>query len=146
MKLSYILEMLAAAELSNLHLVDNEQFIIRPEKMPIVIRCINSGLNDIHTRFLLRKNIIDVPIIAGEDTYTITADDFIEILDVKYNEDTLDSPRDYTLLDVNKLKFKRNLGILGILSVEYKAKHRVCLLYTSPSPRDRQKSRMPSSA
>ena len=26
------------------------------------------------------------------------------------------------------------------------AKYRVCLLYTSPSPRDRQKSRMPSSA
>ena len=26
------------------------------------------------------------------------------------------------------------------------AAHRVCLLYTSPSPRDRQKSRMPSSA
>ena len=25
-------------------------------------------------------------------------------------------------------------------------KHRICLLYTSPSPRDRQKSRMPSSA
>ena len=24
--------------------------------------------------------------------------------------------------------------------------HRICLLYTSPSPRDRQKSRMPSSA
>ena len=26
------------------------------------------------------------------------------------------------------------------------ARHDVCLLYTSPSPRDRQKSRMPSSA
>ena len=26
------------------------------------------------------------------------------------------------------------------------AKHPACLLYTSPSPRDRQKSRMPSSA
>ena len=26
------------------------------------------------------------------------------------------------------------------------AKHKLCLLYTSPSPRDRQKSRMPSSA
>ena len=24
--------------------------------------------------------------------------------------------------------------------------HQICLLYTSPSPRDRQKSRMPSSA
>ena len=31
-------------------------------------------------------------------------------------------------------------------SVEEIAKHSVCLLYTSPSPRDRQKSRMPSSA
>ena len=29
---------------------------------------------------------------------------------------------------------------------EYKSKSEVCLLYTSPSPRDRQKSRMPSSA
>ena len=26
------------------------------------------------------------------------------------------------------------------------AQHHICLLYTSPSPRDRQKSRMPSSA
>ena len=25
-------------------------------------------------------------------------------------------------------------------------RHKICLLYTSPSPRDRQKSRMPSSA
>ena len=30
--------------------------------------------------------------------------------------------------------------------VEVKRGVRVCLLYTSPSPRDRQKSRMPSSA
>ena len=29
---------------------------------------------------------------------------------------------------------------------DFKAKSNVCLLYTSPSPRDRQKSRMPSSA
>ena len=29
---------------------------------------------------------------------------------------------------------------------QYKIQYRVCLLYTSPSPRDRQKSRMPSSA
>ena len=32
------------------------------------------------------------------------------------------------------------------LRVEPKALHPGCLLYTSPSPRDRQKSRMPSSA
>ena len=28
----------------------------------------------------------------------------------------------------------------------FKGEYRFCLLYTSPSPRDRQKSRMPSSA
>ena len=32
-------------------------------------------------------------------------------------------------------------GALAFLKAEYR-----CLLYTSPSPRDRQKSRMPSSA
>ena len=31
-------------------------------------------------------------------------------------------------------------------SIEHAANAKVCLLYTSPSPRDRQKSRMPSSA
>ena len=30
--------------------------------------------------------------------------------------------------------------------VEFAAQYGICLLYTSPSPRDRQKSRMPSSA
>ena len=29
---------------------------------------------------------------------------------------------------------------------EFAFKYNICLLYTSPSPRDRQKSRMPSSA
>jgi len=38
-----------------------------------------------------------------------------------------------------------HLGI-RILSVSYKDLHRGCLLYTSPSPRDRTRSRMPSSA
>ena len=38
-------------------------------------------------------------------------------------------------------------GLTGIdLSDEYNNFPETCLLYTSPSPRDRQKSRMPSSA
>ena len=32
------------------------------------------------------------------------------------------------------------------LLLKFKDRHERCLLYTSPSPRDRQKSRMPSSA
>ena len=36
---------------------------------------------------------------------------------------------------------------LDLLKLKQKARQKViCLLYTSPSPRDRQKSRMPSSA
>ena len=34
----------------------------------------------------------------------------------------------------------------GKPETEREAKSRICLLYTSPSPRDRQKARMPSSA
>ena len=42
--------------------------------------------------------------------------------------------------DVNKSSIKK------LISKKAKATNSFCLLYTSPSPRDRQKSRMPSSA
>ena len=37
-------------------------------------------------------------------------------------------------------------GACGNPSSHYSVGYEACLLYTSPSPRDRQKSRMPSSA
>ena len=39
-----------------------------------------------------------------------------------------------------------SLSAMNIKEFKKKGKNWVCLLYTSPSPRDRQKSRMPSSA
>ena len=39
-----------------------------------------------------------------------------------------------------------NVSGRGLVDVVEDIKRKVCLLYTSPSPRDRQKSRMPSSA
>ena len=50
--------------------------------------------------------------------------------------------RKYTWIEVYKraVKFASALSKIGI------GKGDTCLLYTSPSPRDRQKSRMPSSA
>ena len=36
--------------------------------------------------------------------------------------------------------------LVGLVGGEHDGPALVCLLYTSPSPRDRQKSRMPSSA
>ena len=43
--------------------------------------------------------------------------------------------------DLRDAKIAREIGWLTFLK-----NYRICLLYTSPSPRDRQKSRMPSSA
>ena len=50
----------------------------------------------------------------------------------------LQSPEDLSVVDVQPLLVTRL--VLSYLT------NGACLLYTSPSPRDRQKSRMPSSA
>ena len=47
------------------------------------------------------------------------------------------------LICSNSLKAERPDSASGLLKIEMRM---ICLLYTSPSPRDRQKSRMPSSA
>ena len=39
-----------------------------------------------------------------------------------------------------------NVSVHSNRKMTYQQAMRICLLYTSPSPRDRQKSRMPSSA
>ena len=60
-------------------------------------------------------------------------------LDESSKLDQLDKSIDYSeaIKAVKKLSFE-----IKCLTIEYFS----CLLYTSPSPRDRQKSRMPSSA
>ena len=50
-------------------------------------------------------------------------------------------------LNISKSKLYRNIkNTSGVSANQLIRKLRICLLYTSPSPRDRQKSRMPSSA
>ena len=55
---------------------------------------------------------------------------------------TIESPNNLNLNAVN-VAISTNVSIGGTLTVSGNVS---CLLYTSPSPRDRQKSRMPSSA
>ena len=51
----------------------------------------------------------------------------------------------YKQLRENINDFKKNFKSISPL-ICFAIKSNTCLLYTSPSPRDRQKSRMPSSA
>ena len=46
----------------------------------------------------------------------------------------------------NKAQDKDNSSKISVSAQPFKVEDDTCLLYTSPSPRDRQKSRMPSSA
>ena len=49
-------------------------------------------------------------------------------------------------LDKKKMKEKAKKFVGGDKEEKRARVSKICLLYTSPSPRDRQKSRMPSSA
>ena len=68
------------------------------------------------------------------------------VVDVQFEGEL---PEILTALEVNNsgnkliLEVAQHLGENGVRTI---AMDSTCLLYTSPSPRDRQKSRMPSSA
>ena len=68
---------------------------------------------------------------------------------VQYLADKTLSPEATAVLDAGRVLWKAYFAYTDVRSVreQYKLNRAdVCLLYTSPSPRDRQKSRMPSSA
>ena len=84
-----------------------------------------------------------------------------EDLDSKEIKDDLENKRAYKLVDTCSAEFLSKTPYLystfGTSDDDSASKNkkvvvigsgpnRICLLYTSPSPRDRQKSRMPSSA
>ena len=45
-----------------------------------------------------------------------------------------------------QLTYESGMEPIGGAWIQFNIRYYICLLYTSPSPRDRQKSRMPSSA
>ena len=69
----------------------------------------------------------------------------------KYNMKHLLQPIDKVLKEGNQSmrwinQYEKGLSIEQIIKISIEDMIRSCLLYTSPSPRDREKSRMPSSA
>ena len=63
-------------------------------------------------------------------------------IDAQTRQEVKNQPFTYRFLNDRKI-FERNGQIYTVKKLN---NHKFCLLYTSPSPRDRQKSRMPSSA
>ena len=63
---------------------------------------------------------------------------------VKKYELKISSPS--PIIEFDEWYGEKNASVKGNPPRKYKAKAKGCLLYTSPSPRDRTRSRMPSSA
>ena len=64
----------------------------------------------------------------------------------KMNKSTLDKLNQNLTIQIESFSPEENLSDPSKLSGILTGINKNCLLYTSPSPRDRQKSRMPSSA
>lgn len=111
MKLSEIFMTLADSEVSNLGFVENGEIL--PESLPKILRAINLGLADIHTRFLLRKNRVTVDLVPDQMQYTIAEPDFVELLTSSL------SNIDKSLLSPNT--FYASVDAPTKITVEYKA-------------------------
>ena len=61
----------------------------------------------------------------------------------EYASDVLKANKLPALFDLSKIDFVDSSGLGALVQL---AKQCTCLLYTSPSPRDKRQSRMPSSA
>ena len=83
---------------------------------------------------LRSKNKFDKPILKASQTYK----DWRTLI-FKYS-----ATKEFELVNRDGKQYSADLYYIGC-SPET-ASYIICLLYTSPSPRDRQKSRMPSSA
>ena len=113
MKLSEIFAALGDGELSNLGIVTDG--VIDNDKLPKVMRNINLALADLHTRFILRKNVAEIEAVPEKTQYTIESPDFIEILNVSM------AGAENSLLKPNTLYLKVDSPTAVI--VQYKATH-----------------------
>ena len=103
--------------------------------------CLSRGLGDVYKR---QADLCGIVNGIDYDIYNPSTDEYIPC---HYDEKTFDKGKKKNkaaLQEKAGLPKKRTAFTLGIVSRLTEQKG--CLLYTSPSPRDRQKSRMPSSA
>lgn len=132
MILSEIYDALATGELKNLRLSEDNQITTQGRK--VLLSSINAGLTDLYTRFLLKKNDIEMSYNKSREQYRIGRTDLIEILSVKLNDVELkvNHADGYHLLDPATIHIDKGIersylhsaDELNVLNVDYKANHK----------------------
>lgn len=117
MKFTDIINTLASGELANLYIAD-DHLTIKPDKLDIVIRTVNAGLIDLHSRFLLKKNKVSIVYELVKKNYEILEDDFIEVLWLSQDNKQVE----YYLQQPNMLSITSALQDNTQVDIYYKAK------------------------
>ena len=115
------------------------------------------SLNEIKKSYALLKQMVLQAFQSGDLELTLSAIDKAVVFVQQFNWIYTDNELEQLLNEISKQKLKSKDNYLALASrvVLYDdwctsyilvLQYVDCLLYTSPSPRDRQKSRMPSSA
>ena len=96
------------------------------------------------------KMIYDGEILIAQNGNVVLRNQLLSFKDVDFECAEVSFENPLPLVDVTPLPpVDENMEFISAITVallDYLRKSKSCLLYTSPSPRDRQKSRMPSSA
>lgn len=111
MQLQQVLDHCVSGELHNLNIMDLDRTNINPHMLKSFINALNSGLTDLHTRFLLKKEAVRIRTDVSIRMYGLTLD-----LDGSSPDYVLDSPH---------LPFKGN--IIEILNIYNKDRNPVKL-------------------
>ena len=106
----------------------------------VVDNLFSTGVTKLEEKITSKKTILETITKTPKESKDVVAIPLKTMVDIA-NKTINNYVSNLTESDQKKLK-----SILSLNEDELKEKYDTCLLYTSPSPRDRQKSRMPSSA
>ena len=127
-----------------------KSFLVKDDVSEVVVPAFEGemGILKDHISIIsfLKPGIIKILSKSGDESYYIEDG----IVEFKNNNLSILTSSIFNIADMDKSKqqdlLKQAEEESGKEEISDQSRYLICLLYTSPSPRDRQKSRMPSSA
>ena len=105
------------------------------------------GMTEVNgKRFLVANKTTNTFELTDKDGTNVNSSSFTTYTSGGVSNKVFEITTPYTTAQLFDLKFAQSADVMYITHPEHEVEKlsRTCLLYTSPSPRDRQKSRMPS--